>query len=119
MNTKAMVFPLDETGSVYVLVDENNRRIGTGSRETCYRMLEILAKSVSAAPKPKPARPAFNQDFNTTPLSAGNVSGNKAAAFPHSFKESSTEHVSDSPAMLLGRSFAGVAAKFRRHSTGR
>ncbi len=117
MNTKAMVFPLDETGSVYVLVDENNRQIGTGSRETCYRMLEILAKPINAAPKPKPVRPAFNHDFNATPLRADHVSGS-ASVFPQTFKDSSVERAADSPAMLLGRSFAGVAAKFRRHSSG-
>jgi len=105
MNTKAMVFPLDETGSVYVIVDENNRRIGTGSRETCYRMLQILAKPTNTAQKAKPIR-------------TDNVSGN-AAAFSPSFKESSAERASDSPAMLLSRSFADVAAKFRRHSNGR
>ncbi|MDQ3819745.1 MAG: hypothetical protein M3362_19010 [Acidobacteriota bacterium] len=42
MGTKPMVFPLDADGRVYVLHNENDEPICTGSRETCYRLLEIM-----------------------------------------------------------------------------
>ena len=42
MGTKPMVFPLDADGRVYVLHNENDEQICTGSRETCYRLLELM-----------------------------------------------------------------------------
>ncbi|PYS51596.1 MAG: hypothetical protein DMF68_03660 [Acidobacteria bacterium] len=42
MGTKPMVFPLDADGRVYVLHNENDEPICTGSRETCYRLLELM-----------------------------------------------------------------------------
>ena len=42
MGTKPMVFPLDIDGRVYVLHNENDEQICTGSRETCYRLLELM-----------------------------------------------------------------------------
>jgi hypothetical protein len=42
MGTKPMVFPLDADGRVYVLHDESDEQICTGSRETCYRLLELM-----------------------------------------------------------------------------
>ena len=42
MGTKPMVFPLDADGRVYVLHNENDEPVCTGSRETCYRLLEIM-----------------------------------------------------------------------------
>jgi hypothetical protein len=42
MGTKPMVFPLDADGRVYALHDESDEQICTGSRETCYRLLEIM-----------------------------------------------------------------------------
>jgi len=42
MGTKPMVFPLDADGRVYALHDENDEQICTGSRETCYRLLELM-----------------------------------------------------------------------------
>lgn len=42
MGTKPMVFPLDAHGRVYVLHNENDEQICTGSRETCYRLLELM-----------------------------------------------------------------------------
>ena len=42
MGTKPMVFPLDLYGRVYVLHNENDEPVCTGSRETCYRLLELM-----------------------------------------------------------------------------
>ena len=42
MGTKPMVFPLDGGGRVYVLHNENDEQICAGSRETCYRLLELM-----------------------------------------------------------------------------
>jgi hypothetical protein len=42
MGTKPMVFPLDAQGLVYVLHNENDEQLCTGSRETCYRLLELM-----------------------------------------------------------------------------
>lgn len=42
MGTKPMVFPMDAGGQVYVLHNENDEQICAGSRETCYRLLELM-----------------------------------------------------------------------------
>jgi hypothetical protein len=42
MGTKPMVFPLDTFGHVYVLHNEMDEPVCTGSRETCYRLLELM-----------------------------------------------------------------------------
>lgn len=42
MGTKPMVFPLDANGCVYVLHNEQDEPVCTGSRETCYRLLELM-----------------------------------------------------------------------------
>ena len=42
MGTKPMVFPFDVNGCVYVLHNENDEPVCTGSRETCYRLLELM-----------------------------------------------------------------------------
>ena len=42
MGTKPMVFPLDANGHVYVLHNEADEPVCTGSRETCYRLLELM-----------------------------------------------------------------------------
>ena len=42
MGTKPMVFPLDLDGRVYVLHNEQDEPVCTGSRETCYRLLELM-----------------------------------------------------------------------------
>ncbi|HEX8707485.1 MAG TPA: hypothetical protein VF723_04415 [Pyrinomonadaceae bacterium] len=43
--TKPMVFPLDGSGRLYVLHDENDDQVCMGSRETCYRLLEMMNKT--------------------------------------------------------------------------
>jgi hypothetical protein len=45
MGTKPMVFPLDLDGRVYVLHNESDEPICTGSRETCYRLLELMQEA--------------------------------------------------------------------------
>lgn len=45
MGTKPMVFPLDYGGRLYALYDENDNQICTGSRETCYRLLELMLRT--------------------------------------------------------------------------
>ena len=45
MGTKPMVFPLDAYGRVYVLHDEADEPVCTGSRETCYRLLELMLEA--------------------------------------------------------------------------
>ena len=42
MGTKPMVFPLDANGCVYVLHNEADEPVCTGSRETCYRLLKLM-----------------------------------------------------------------------------
>jgi hypothetical protein len=42
MGTKPMVFPLDADGRIYVLHNEMDEPVCTGSRETCYRLLELM-----------------------------------------------------------------------------
>lgn len=44
MGTKPMVFPLDAHGRVYVLHNEADEPVCTGSRETCYRLLELMVE---------------------------------------------------------------------------
>jgi hypothetical protein len=45
MGTKPMVFPLDADGRVYVLHNEADEPVCTGSRETCYRLLELMLEA--------------------------------------------------------------------------
>jgi hypothetical protein len=45
MGTKPMVFPLDVEGRVYVLHNEADEPVCTGSRETCYRLLELMLEA--------------------------------------------------------------------------
>ena len=49
MGTKPMVFPLDAYGRVYVLHDEADEPVCTGSRETCYRLLELMLEAKKRA----------------------------------------------------------------------
>lgn len=54
MGTKPMVFPLDADGRVYVLHNENDEQICSGSRETCYRLLEFMLQVKKRADEIKP-----------------------------------------------------------------
>jgi hypothetical protein len=55
MNAPTVV-ALDEQSHIYVVVDENGRTIGTGTKEVC----EVLAEMVIRPPVPAP-RNALNQ----------------------------------------------------------
>jgi hypothetical protein len=54
MGTKPMVFPLDAHGRVYALHNENDEQICSGSRETCYRLLEFMLQVKRRADEIKP-----------------------------------------------------------------
>ena len=51
MGTKPMVFPLDADGRIYVLHNEADEPVCTGSRETCYRLLELMLEVKRRADK--------------------------------------------------------------------
>lgn len=44
MYTTPMMFPLDCHGKIYVLQDEQGKTIGTGTREVCSELLQIIIK---------------------------------------------------------------------------
>jgi hypothetical protein len=61
MGTKPMVFPLDGSGRLYALYDENDEQICTGSRETCHRLLALMLRAkrpAIEAPPPEALAPA-------------------------------------------------------------
>ncbi|HUE81340.1 MAG TPA: hypothetical protein VMM84_04430 [Pyrinomonadaceae bacterium] len=45
MYTKPKIFPLDPSGTIYAVEDENGRSVGTGSREVCEVLLYLITKS--------------------------------------------------------------------------
>jgi hypothetical protein len=42
-----MILPLDSTGRIYVLEDEKGQIIGTGSREACAALMDLIANAIS------------------------------------------------------------------------
>ena len=58
MGTKPMVFPLDGSGRLYALYDENDDQICTGSRETCYRLLALMMRVKKPVTAGDPQPPA-------------------------------------------------------------
>jgi hypothetical protein len=54
MGTKPMVFPLDADGRVYALHNESDEQLCTGSRETCYRLLELMLQVKKRADESHP-----------------------------------------------------------------
>jgi hypothetical protein len=44
MHAKATIMPLDIEGRIYSLRDENGRTIGTGTREVCETLLQMITK---------------------------------------------------------------------------
>jgi hypothetical protein len=63
MTSKPMVFPVDGTGTLYVLQDEHGREVGVGSRETCYTLLHLFFR-------PAPAKPRAYEPFKREPYAA-------------------------------------------------
>lgn len=56
MYTSPIILPLDSTGRIYVLEDENGQVVGTGSREVCETMMYLISAGLSpATEQPKAA----------------------------------------------------------------
>lgn len=55
MYTVPMILPLDGTGRVYVLQDQNGQVVGSGSREVCERLMRLIASGLSPANDNVPA----------------------------------------------------------------
>lgn len=49
MYSSPIILPLDWTGKVYVLEDENGQVVGTGSREVCERLMYMMTAGLSRA----------------------------------------------------------------------
>ena len=47
MYAQPMIFPLDVSGQIYALRDENGKTIGTGTREVCEVLLYMITRSAS------------------------------------------------------------------------
>ncbi|MCM3905152.1 MAG: hypothetical protein ND866_25945 [Pyrinomonadaceae bacterium] len=47
MCTIPMMFPLDFHGKIYVLQDEKGNTIGTGTRQVCLELLQIITKPLT------------------------------------------------------------------------
>ncbi|MGH9967934.1 MAG: hypothetical protein ACREBG_08915 [Pyrinomonadaceae bacterium] len=48
MYTTPMIFPLDSYGKIYVLEDENGKTVGTGRREVCAQLLDMLKTPIGS-----------------------------------------------------------------------
>ena len=44
-----MILPLDSTGRIYVLEDENGQVVGTGSREVCETLMFMISANLTPA----------------------------------------------------------------------
>jgi hypothetical protein len=44
-----MILPLDSTGRIYVLEDENGKVVGTGSREVCETLMFMISANLAPA----------------------------------------------------------------------
>lgn len=49
MYSSPIILPLDWTGRVYVLEDENGQVVGTGSREVCETLMGMMSAGLSPA----------------------------------------------------------------------
>jgi hypothetical protein len=49
MYTGPIILPLDSTGRIYVLQDENGQVVGTGSREVCETLMFMISAGLSPA----------------------------------------------------------------------
>jgi len=49
--TAPIILPLDSNGSIYALLDEQGRTIGTGSRSVCEVLLYMITKAGSEKPE--------------------------------------------------------------------
>jgi len=51
MYTRPIILPLDSTGRIYVLEDEQGQVVGTGSREVCERLMYLIDAGLSPTPE--------------------------------------------------------------------
>jgi hypothetical protein len=70
MGTKPMVFPFDANGRVYVLHNEQDEPVCTGSRETCYRLLEFMLSAKRRADEVEIKMADSDQFIAQTPKAA-------------------------------------------------
>ena len=74
MGTKPMVFPLDADGRVYALHNENDEQLCTGSRETCYRLLELMLEVKRRTDECQPEATELIKTLEQTPKAASAAS---------------------------------------------
>lgn len=74
MGTKPMVFPLDADGLVYALHNENDELICSGSRETCYRLLELMLQVKRRADECQPSATELMKSVEYPPKAASAAS---------------------------------------------
>ena len=56
MYTRPMILPLESTGRIYVLQDENGQVVGTGSREVCETLMYIIGAGLApVVDQPQPS----------------------------------------------------------------
>ena len=60
MYTMPMILPMDSTGRVYVLQDQNGQVVGTGSREVCETLMYLIGAGLSPATDNAPAAQRTN-----------------------------------------------------------
>ena len=60
MYSSPIILPLDWTGRIYVLEDEQGRVIGTGSREVCETLMFMMRAGLSPATENAPANTRSN-----------------------------------------------------------
>ena len=49
MYSSPIILPLDGTGRIYVLEDEQGKVVGTGSREVCEALMYLMVSGLSPA----------------------------------------------------------------------
>jgi hypothetical protein len=47
MYTTPMILPLESSGRIYVLQDENGQVVGTGSREVCETLMYLIGSGLA------------------------------------------------------------------------
>jgi hypothetical protein len=55
MYTQPMILPLDGSGRIYVLQDQNGQVVGTGSREVCETLMYLMGAGLAPAVDKSPA----------------------------------------------------------------
>lgn len=66
MYTKPMIFPLNTDGTLYYIQDEKGNCVGTGTRDVCHTILQIMMRSaLPAATTVAAPRDPFKQSAQT------------------------------------------------------